>query len=106
MHKIKTDEIAISNAIIAKDLPTLKAFKIMSGYFYMYDTLHNTNHLKNIKKLYLERKNENLIKISNSLYVEDRSLTRYRKKYLKCFKICKFLVDRFGSLVDFLNTIT
>lgn len=106
MHKMKTDEIAITNSIKEHDQQTLDTFKMMAICIKVYDEIYNTNHFENVKKLYLERKKDNLIKISNSLYTHDRSLTRYRKRYLKCFNACSKIVNKLATFFSFLNKIT
>ncbi len=106
MQKIKTDEIAITNSIKEKDQQTIDAFKMMAICLKVYDEVYNTNHFKNVKKLYLERNAENLIKISNGLYTDDRSLTRYRKKYLLCFNSCSKILKKLSGFFSFLNKIT
>lgn len=105
MKKIKTDEAAISKALKEKDETSLEAFKMMTTYMKVYDEIHQTCHLNNIKTLYLENKNYSIIKLSNTLFTDSRSLTRYRIKYLKCFKFCFSIVKKFGNLLNFINKL-
>lgn len=106
MRKIKTDEIAITKLLQEQNQQTLDAFKLMSICIYAYDEVFNSNHLKNVKKIYLNRKNENLVKISDSLNTDGRSLTRHRKKYLKCFHVCEKIVKNLSEFFNFLNKLT
>lgn len=105
MRKIKTIEAEIANLLEEKDAATFETFRILVIYTYIYDCLHNTNHLMNIKKLYLENKDERIVKLSDTLYTEIRTLTRQRKKYLKCFNICDTIVKHFNKIFSFLNKL-
>lgn len=106
MRKLKTEENEIATLIRNKDPETLESFKLLITYMCVFDELNNTNHLKNIKKIYTNTQKDSVLKISLALYTAESTLSKYRKKYLKCFHICKSLIKRLSDIFQFFNKLT
>lgn len=105
MRKLKTEEKEIALLIKNKDSETLESFKLLTACFYVFDELNKTSHLKNIKKLYLNSSKDSIVKTSDNLFTNERTLTRYRKKYLKCFSICSGLIKKLSDIFNFFNKL-
>ncbi len=97
MKSIKTQEMAIADSL-QTDSQAEAAFKAMIFCIYVYDRMFNTNHLKNVKALYVTHKKESLVKLSFILNSDVRSLVRHRKKYILCYKICSYALKNIESI--------
>lgn len=105
MRKLKTEEAEIAALIENHNQETIESFKMLTACLYVYDELNNTNHLKNVKKIYLNNHKDSIVKTSDKLFTNERTLTRYRKKYIKCFRICGSLIKRLSGVFSFLNKL-
>ena len=86
MQKITHFELRIIDALAHKDQATERAFEKMLEYFSIYDQLEQTSHHLIIVEIYRNRR-QSLISLSLKSFISDRTLIRYRKKYLECFSL-------------------
>ena len=104
MKKIKTIEKAIVNfatSNLSAD-PTNRTFRKMMEFWEIYDCVFHTNHAAIIKILYSSNVvNESTVCKSIKVNVSERTLTRYRKLYVKCFyAIDEIMLHRSAALTD------
>ena len=86
MQKIIYYERAIIDALSRQDRHTELAFERMLEYFIVYDRLEHTNHHLIIVEIYRHRR-QSIVALSLKNFISDRTLIRYRKKYLECFSL-------------------
>lgn len=88
---MKKKEDTIKSVLLKEtDCPYVSdAFEKMLKFFEISDKLDNTNHTDIIKSIYFTQSNaeKNLIGYTFLNNVSERTLFRYRNKYLKCFLI-------------------
>ncbi len=89
-QKIKAMENAIRTELNNRNTKYINTYNNLLGYFLLFDELYQTNHYDIIKSIY-----ENNSIYHNIIYktfennVSERTIYRYRKQYIICFKaIC------------------
>lgn len=92
-RSIKKKEERIREMIILyedEDTPARRAWKKMLEYFALNDRLEATNHIELIEYIYNPRRyvRQTLFCVAWNNYIGERTLYRYRKKYIKCFDLC------------------
>lgn len=67
----------------------MRAYEKMLDFFSVYDILEQTSHCKNIQSIYQNAKTQQkgIVALSLSLHINERTLIRYRTKYLNCLGI-------------------
>lgn len=103
MQKTKTKEKEIAKLLKAKNSHTEQVFKAMAFCMYVYDNMFGTKHFDNIKAIYFKYADESVIKIADKLKSNDRTLTRYRNRYLECMTHCDFAIKYFDEIFNFFN---
>lgn len=103
MKKHKTTEKNIADLIQSKNPFTLKTFKTMLICFYVYDNIFNTSHVNNLKAVYVKNAEDSVTKLARITHNDNRTLTRYRGSYLKCFELCEFAIKYFDEIFNFLK---
>lgn len=89
-HEIRNTEHMILKALASdadKNSAVLYAFEKTKEFFAVYDIIENTNHADIIQAIYSPAKNRGntLLHLSARLHISDRTLYRYRRKYMNCF---------------------
>ena len=104
MEKTKTKEKRIAESLRAKNPFSLKVFKAVAFFYFIYDQIPPyTNHFENIKKLYTSCVNDSVTKLSIILNTPDRTLTRHRNQYIKTFELCEFALKYFDKIFSFIK---
>lgn len=88
-QKIKEEEEWIRNLINAgQESAAVRAWKRMMDYYLTKDFLDGHHHVDIIIYIYQRKRylNETLYCLSWKNYIGERTLYRYRKKYILCFK--------------------
>lgn len=81
--------------------PAIKrAYEKTLEYFSVYDIIEHTNHCHILRKIYNDGKyrQKSVVALSLSLHTSERTLTRYRKKYLHCISVY-FISELMGKEV-------
>ena len=58
------------------------------NFWECYDAIHGTNHMAIISELYLKREHT-LEEIAFNCYIDDKTLYRYRRKYMESVRFFK-----------------
>ena len=90
-QKIKKDEEWIRNLLReneTQESAAIRAWKRMMDYYLTKDFLEGHNHVSIIVYIYQSKRylNETLYCFSWKNFIGERTLYRYRKKYILCFK--------------------
>lgn len=88
MEKIGKTEVKIVT-LMDNNPVLMRAYEKMLDFFSVYDILEQTSHYKNIQSIYQNAKTQQkgIVALSLSLHINERTLIRYRKKYLNCIGI-------------------
>lgn len=88
MEKIGKTEVKIVTRMDNNPV-LMRTYEKMLDFFSVYDILEQTSHCKNIQSIYQNAKTQQkgIVALSLSLHINERTLIRYRKKYLNCLGI-------------------
>ena len=88
MEKIGKTEVKIVTRMDNNPV-LMQKYEKMLDFFSVYDILEQTSHCKNIQSIYQNAKTQQkgIVALSLSLHINERTLIRYRKKYLNCLGI-------------------
>ena len=89
-QKIREDENRIKAMLMknkARDCAVWRAWDRLMDYFSTKDYLEGSNHVQIIKYIYLRKHylKESFFSVAWKNYIGERTLYRYRKKYIECF---------------------
>ena len=86
-QKIKQEEMRIRELLYENEPAAIRAWKRMMDYFTTNDYLEGNNHIKIISYIYLTRHylDETFYCCAWKNFIGERTLYRYRKKYVSCF---------------------
>lgn len=89
-QNIKEEEAWIRSLIkdLSKQTPAVRAWNRMMDYFLTNDYLDGNHHVQTIVYIYQTNcyRNETIYCFAWKNYIGERTLYRYRKKYILCFK--------------------
>ncbi len=90
-QKIKAEETWIRNLINESKMhnsPAYRAWNRMLDYFLMNDFLDGHDHVAIIRYIYRTKRalHETVYCFAWKHFIAERTLYRYRKKYIRCFK--------------------
>lgn len=80
-----------------QDCAVVRAWKRLMDYFSTKDYLEGSVHIQIIHYIYLNNRHmkETFFSVAWKNYVGERTLYRYRKKYIECFK--KYYMEEQGT---------
>ncbi len=82
-RKFITQEDVLATALKNQNSKETQKFRNdFLSFWECYDAIYGTNHIKIISELYLKRKHT-LEEIAFNCYVDDKTLYRYRRKYME-----------------------